>query len=108
MPSPIPVSVGTSPSQLWSGRSTGGAINTLLLMNTDVLNTVMVGTDLTSLVVLIAPNGSLSVDPTSNWYVVGLVAGIAPLVVVPNGQANFLGITQGLGGIAIPSIHSPN
>jgi hypothetical protein len=77
-------------------------------MNTDLVNTVMVGTEINNLVVPIAPNGSLSVDPASNWYVVGLVAGIAPLVVVPNGQNNFLGVTAGLGGLAIPSIHSPN
>lgn len=107
MPSPIAVNVGTTVSQLWSGRSAPG-INTLLLLNTDLVNTVMVGTDIGSLVVPIMPNGSLSVDPGSNWYVVGLVAGNAPLVVVPNGQNNFLGISQGLGNLAIPSLHSPN
>lgn len=107
MPSPIAVNVQTSPGQLWSGRAAPG-INTLLLLNTDINNTVFVGTDLTSLVVPIAPNGSLSVDPGSNWYVVGLVAGKAPLVVVPNGQNNFLGLTQGLGNLAIPSVQSPN
>lgn len=107
MPSPIAVNVSTKTAQLWSGRSTPG-ISTLLLLNTDTINTVMVGSDLTSLVVPIAPNGSLSVDPTSNWYVVGLVTGNAPLVVVPNGQSNFLGLTQGLGQLVIPSIKSPN
>lgn len=106
MASPIAVNVGIQPTQLWSGRQS--SISTLLLMNTDVLNTVMVGSSLQSLVVPIAPNGSLSVDPTENWYVVGAVQGTAPVVVVPNGQANFLGITQGLGSLAIPSIHSPN
>lgn len=107
MASPIAVNVGTQPSQLWSGRSTAG-INTLLLMNTDQQNTVMVGSNLTALVVPIQPNGSLSVDPTENWYVVGTVAGNAPLVVVPNGQSNFLGISQGYGNIAIPQFQSPN
>lgn len=107
MPNPIPVNVGVNPAQLWSGRSAPG-INTLLLMNTDQQNTVMVGTSLNSLVVPIQPNGSLSVDPGENWYVVGLVAGIAPLVVVPNGQSNFLGISQGYGNIAIPQFQSPN
>jgi len=106
MPSPIAVPVKTSPSQLWSGKQSG--INTLLLMNTDITNTVMVGNNINTLVVPIAPNGSLSVDPASNWYVVGAVAGIAPLVVVPNGQANFLGITAGLGKLVIPAIMSPN
>lgn len=107
MPSPIAVNVGTSPALLWSGRAAPG-INTLLLMNTDTSNTVMVGTDLTSLVVPIAPNGSLSVDPGSPWYVVGLVAGNSPLVVVPNGQSNFLGLSEGMGNIAIPQFQSPN
>jgi hypothetical protein len=92
---------------LWSGRKLSG-INTLLLLNTDITNTVTVGSDLQSLVVPIAPNGSLSVDPESNWYVVGLVAGNSPLVVVPNGQSNFLGLTQGLGNLAIPQVQSPN
>ena len=107
MATPIPVNVSTRLAQLWAGRSSQG-INTLLLMNTDVKNTVMVGTTPNSLVVPIAPNGSLSVDPSENWYVVGLVAGTAPLVVVPNGQGNFLGLTQGLGNLAIPSVQSPN
>ena len=106
MASPIAVNVGTQPSQLWSGRAT--TVNTLLLMNTDQQNTVYVGTSLTSLVVPIQPNGSLSVDPTENWYVVGTVAGSAPLVVVPNGQSNFLGLSQGYGDIAIPQFQSPN
>jgi hypothetical protein len=107
MPDAIAVNVGTSPSQLWSGRAPSG-INTLLLMNTDVTNTVMIGNSITSLVVPILPNGSISVDPTSNWYVVGSVQGLAPLVVVPNGQSTFLGFTQGLGNLAIPEFQSPN
>lgn len=107
MASPIAVNVGLNPAQLWSGRSPAG-INTLLLMNTDQSNTVMVGTTLNSLVVPIQPNGSLSVDPSENWYVVGTVAGNAPLVVVPNGQSNFLGLSQGYGNIAIPQFQSPN
>lgn len=107
MSSPISVNVGIRPAQLWSGRSAPG-VNTLLLMNTDQVNTVMVGTSLNSLVVPIQPNGSLSVDPGENWYVTGLVAGTAPLVVVPNGQGNFLGLTQGYGTIAIPQFQSPD
>jgi hypothetical protein len=106
MANPIAVNVGTQPSQLWAGRN--AQVNTLLLMNTDQQNTVMVGTSLTSLVVPIQPNGSLSVDPTENWYVVGTVAGNAPLVVVPNGQGNFLGLSQGYGNIAVPQFKSPN
>jgi hypothetical protein len=107
MAQPIAVNVGINPSQLWSGRATAG-INTLLLMNTDQQNTVMVGSSLQSIVVPIQPNGSLSVDPTENWYVQGSVAGNAPLVVVPNGQSNFLGLSEGYGNIAIPQFQSPN
>lgn len=107
MANPIAINVGLNPAQLWSGRRATD-VNTLLLMNTDQTNTVMVGTSLNSLVVPIQPNGSLSVDPTENWYVVGTVAGIAPLVVVPNGQSNFLGLSQGYGNIAIPQFQSPN
>jgi len=109
MPGPLNVNVSTRVNQVWAGRDIrASGISTLLLMNTDLVNTVKVGSDPTSIVVPVAPNGSLSVDPSSNWYVVGLVAGTAPLVVVPNGQANFLGLTQGLGSLAIPSIFSPN
>jgi len=105
---PIAYNVTTQGKQIWSGRNRGGDVNSLLLMNTDINNTVMAGSDLTAMVVPIAPNGSLAVDPSENWYVIGSVAGSAPLVVLPNGQNNFLGLTQGLGSLAIPSIHSPN
>jgi hypothetical protein len=109
MPGPISVPVTTRVSQLWSGRqASASGVNTLLLMNTDLVNTVKVGSDLTSVVVPIPPNGSLSVDPSVNWYVQGTVAGTAPLVVIPNGQGNFLGLTAGMGNLAIPSIQSPN
>jgi hypothetical protein len=104
---PIAVNVTVKPALLWSGRK-GSDVASLLLMNTDINNTVNVGTDLTALVVPILPNGSIAVDPKSNWYVVGSVAGSAPLVVLPDGQNNFLGLTQGLGNLAIPSIRSPN
>lgn len=109
MPGPVSYTVTAQAKQVWSGRNiTQSGISTVLLMNTDLLNTVKVGTDLTSVIVPIAPNGSLSVDPSSNWYVQGSAAGTAPLVVVPNGQSNFLGLTQGLGSLAIPAIFSPN
>ena len=109
MPGPVTYTVTTTPKQVWSGRAAASSgISTLLLLNTDLVNTVKVGTDFTSIVVPVAPNGSLSVDPSSNWYVQGTTAGTAPLVVVPNGQGNFLGLTQGLGNLAIPSVQSPN
>jgi hypothetical protein len=106
MASPIEVNITTKPVQLWSGRDP--SVSTLLLMNTDLKNTVMTGSSLTSLVIPIAPNGSLSVDPSENWYAVGSTVGTAPLVVIPNGQGNFLGLTQGQGQLAIPSVQSPD
>ena len=108
MAAPIAVNVSTRSAILWTGRQRTPDINSLLLMNTDVTHTVMVGSDLTALVIPIPPNGSLTVDPIENWYVIGSAAGSAPLVVIPNGQANFRAITQGLGGLAIPSVFSPN
>jgi hypothetical protein len=112
MPSPIRISVGTRASVVWSGRPAQG-ISTLLLMNTDLNNTVCIGSEPNTMfngdnTIPILPNGSLSVDPASAWWVVGAVTGSAPLVMVPNGQSNFLGITQGLGQLVIPSIRSPN
>jgi hypothetical protein len=112
MPSPIRISVGTRAAVVWSGRPAPG-ISTLLLMNTDLNNTVCIGSEPNVMfngdnTIPILPNGSLSVDPASAWWVVGAVTGSAPLVMVPNGQSNFLGITQGLGQLVIPSIRSPN
>lgn len=107
MAAPIAVNPNTQGRQIWSARKAPD-INSLLLMNTDLNNTVLVGSDLTSLVVPILPNGSLSVDPSENWYAVWSVAGGSPLVILPNGQNNFLGLTQALGSLVLPSVHSPN
>lgn len=107
----IPVPNGTA-AQVWSGRAAPG-VSSLLLINQDLNNIIYIGNDPTITAntgarIPIAPNGSLSVDPGSPWYVSGAAAGIQPLVMVPNGQAFFLGLTQGLGQLAIPSIKSPN
>jgi len=104
----IAINLSTQGKQVWSGRNKTGDVNTLLLINTDLTNAVTVGNDLTGLVVPIPPNGSISVDPVENWYAQGSVAGQKPLVIVPNGQANFRGLSQGQGSIAIPSFFSPN
>lgn len=107
----IPVPNGNA-AIAWNGRVAPG-INSLLFMNPDLNNTVYLGNDPsitanTGARIPIAPNGTFSADPASSWYVVGAAAGIEPLVIVPNGQAYFLGLTQGLGNLAIPSIQSPN
>lgn len=113
MPNILQVAVPNGVAGLvWNGRPAPG-ISTLLLVNQDLNNTIYIGNDPTITATVgaripIAPNGSLSVDPASSWYVVGAAVGILPLVMVPNGQAYFLGITQGLGNLAIPSVQSPN
>src|SRR5690242_15596754 len=107
----IPVPVGNA-AIIWPGRN-DPSVNTLLLVNKDVNNVVYVGqqpniTPTGPNVIPIAPNGTMSVDPSSSWYVVGDTAGIVPLVMVPNGQAYFLSVTQGNGQLALPMMQSPN
>lgn len=106
----VPVPNGTS-ALAWSGRQS--TIATILFYNTDTVNTVWLGslsniTPAGSGTIPILPNGTFSGDPTVNWYVTGSAAGIVPLVVVPNGQGYFLGITAGMGNLVIPSVQSPN
>jgi hypothetical protein len=113
MPNILQISVPNGPAGiLWNGRPAPG-VSSLLLINQDLNNIVYIGNDpsitaTTGARIPIAPNGSLSVDPSSPWYIVGAATGIQPLVMVPNGQAYFLGLTQGLGNLAIPSVQSPN
>lgn len=97
---------------VWPARS-DPTVSTILLINQDLNNTVYIGQQSSITAngqntIPVPPNGSISVDPASPWYVVGAAAGIRPLVMVPNGQANFRGVTQALGELAIPSIRSPN
>src|SRR6202012_5616674 len=114
MPNTLQIQVpGGNPAGLvWSGRPAPG-ITTLLLINQDLENTVYVGNDPTITAggmntIPIQPNGTMGVDPGSSWYVIGATTGIQPLVMVPNGQNYFRGVSQGEGSLAIPSIHSPN
>lgn len=105
---PVPVQ---NPALVWPARQAPG-INTLLLINTDVNNTVYIGQQSSitaggSNTVPVPPNGSLSVDPGSSWYVIGAAAGISPLVMVPNGQSTFRGLTQGQGKLALPAFQNP-
>jgi hypothetical protein len=107
----IPVQDGVA-SVVWPGRPTPG-VNSLLLINQDLNNTVYVGNDstisaTTANTIPIGPNGSISVDPASAWYVVGAAAGIQSLIMIPNGMAYFQALTQGLGNLVIPSVQSPN
>ena len=107
----VPVPNGTG-AIAWSGRQ-AGITTTILFYNTDTVNTVWLGslsniTPAGSGTIPILPNGTFSGDPSANWFVTGSAAGIVPLVVVPNGQGYFLGITAGMGNLVIPSVQSPN
>lgn len=98
-------------SIVWSSRDT--SVTSLLFINQDLNNTVWLGSQSTITpgspnTIPLAPNGTFSGSASSVWYVTGSAAGIQPLVVVPNGQAYFLGLTQGLGKLAIPQIQSPD
>lgn len=105
---PIPI---TNAAIAWpAGQSN---VSSLLFINQDLNNTIWIGaaSNITaggSNTIPILPNGTFSGDASSPWYVIGSVAGTQPLVMVPNGQAYFLGLTQGLGKLAIPSMRSPN
>lgn len=95
----------------WSSRDS--SVASLLFINQDLNNTIWLGqtsniTPAGPNTIPILPNGTFSGDAKSTWYVVGSIAGTLPLVVVPNGQGYFLGITQGLGQLVIPKIQSPN
>lgn len=97
---------------VWPARS-DPSVNTILLINQDLNNTIYIGQQSSITAngqntIPVPPNGSISVDPASPWYVIGAVQGILPLVMVPNGQANFRGVSQGEGALAIPSLRSPN
>lgn len=101
----------TNAALAWPGRQSD--IDSLLFINPDLNNTVWIG-QLSNIqaagngTIPLLPNGTFSGDASSSWYVIGSVAGTQPLVVVPNGQAYFLGLTQGMGDLVIPSMQSPN
>src|ERR1700735_449083 len=105
---PIPV---TNAALVWPARASN--VNSLLFINQDLNNTIWIGQEsaITAAgpnTIPIVPHGTFSGDASSPWYVIGSVAGTQPLVVVPNGQAYFLGLTQGQGKLVIPQVQSPN
>lgn len=113
MPSILQVPVPNGGANIiWNGRQAAN-VNSLLFINQDLNNYVYLGnqsniTPTSPNVIPLAPNGTFSGDPSMPWYVTGGASGIQPLVMVPNGQNYFLGITQGLGNLVIPSVQSPN
>lgn len=85
-----------------------------LVTNTDLLNTVFLG-DTDGIhpgdpqgVVPLGPNGSVTVDGNSNLYAVNGNTTAVTIATLTGGLSNFLGLTQGMGALAIPSIFSPN
>src|ERR1700729_1821957 len=112
MPNILQVAVPTQNAALvWPSRASG--VNSLLFINQDLNNYIWNGQESSITAagpntIPIPPNGTFRGDASSAWYVVGNVAGTQSLVVVPNGQGYFLGLTQGMGKLAIPAIQSPN
>lgn len=97
--------------QVWSGIPNSDDV--VLFMNSDLNATVYLGY-VTNLVpnvnaIPVAPNASLQLPASRTVYAIWTTTtGVNPLVVIPGGNAYFLGLTQALGALAIPSIHSPN
>lgn len=84
-----------------------------LFMNTDLNNYVYLGYTPNALpnvnTIPVAPNGNIVLPANRTIYAIWSVSiGVSPLVIIPGGLAYFLGVTQGLGNLAIPSIQSPN
>jgi hypothetical protein len=87
--------------------------DTVLFQNTDLNNTAYLGytpnliPNVNSIPV--APNGNIVLPANRSIYAIWSTStGVSPLVIIPGGVAYFLGITQGLGNLAIPAIRSPN
>jgi hypothetical protein len=114
MPNVNAVTVPNGSSAIaWSRGSGGTSVQSVMFANPDLVNTVYLGTQqnitpTSPNVIPLLPNGTFSGDANENWYVTGAAAGISPLVVVPNGQAYFLGVSAGLGKLVIPQLQSPN
>jgi hypothetical protein len=105
------IPVTTQATLCWSGI--GKPSEQVVLWNQDINNTVYIGFSSTITAnggntLPISPNGTWSLGADRSIYVVGATQGISPLVVIPDSNGMFLGVTQGLGSLAIPSIHSPN
>jgi hypothetical protein len=85
----------------------------VMFFNTDLNNYAYVGYTPNLVVgvntIPIAPNASINLPANRTIYAIwSTTVGVLPLVVIPGGASYFLGLTQGLGNLAIPSIQSPN
>jgi hypothetical protein len=85
----------------------------VMFLNSDLNNTAYVGYTPNLVIgvntIPIAPNASINLPANRTIYAIwSTTAGVLPLVVIPGGASYFLGLTQGLGNLAIPSVQSPN
>jgi hypothetical protein len=85
----------------------------VMFFNTDLNNYAYVGYTHNLVVgvntIPIAPNASINLPANRTIYAIwSTTVGVLPLVVIPGGASYFLGLTQGLGNLAIPSVQSPN
>jgi hypothetical protein len=96
----------------WNGIPSSEDV--VLFMNSDLNNYVYLGyTPNTTAggtnAIPVAPNASIQLPANRTVYAIWSISvGVSPLVVIPGGAAYFLGLTQGLGNLAIPSVQSPN
>lgn len=97
---------------VWNGVR--DATFNVLFKNTDINNYVYLGYSPNispngSNAIPVEPNGSIILGANLTVYAIwSESSGVNPLVVIPGGVGTFLGLTQGLGSLAIPSVQSPN
>lgn len=85
-----------------------------LVKNADLINTVFLGDDDSikpgdpNGVIPLGPNASVTVDGTRDLFAVNGNPAAVTVITLSGGLSNFLGLTQGQGSLAIPSVFSPN
>lgn len=89
-----------------------GDTGSVLYINQDLTNSISLGFRPTITpggpnTVTVPPNGSVSL-PTERTTYAAAPNGTTPMVIIPGGASYFQGLTQGLGTLVAPSIHSPN
>lgn len=85
----------------------------VMFLNSDLNNYAYIGYTPNLVVgvntIPIAPNGSINLPANRTVYAIwSTTVGVSPLVVIPGGASYFLGLSQGLGNLAIPFLQSPN
>jgi hypothetical protein len=99
----INTNIGTSYSQAWAGVNNAPPN---LYWNTDPVNTIYLCFTSNPIIgantIPIPPNGSMVIQGNQSVYAIAKVAGAGPLIIIPNGSSQFLGITQGGGALTGP------